>query len=336
MTNDSTSTHVISWEQWKRHPLLVSVPDAALLSLGINPDFTPAEAACTRVTNHYRQHNSMPSLAIEDIRVLTSALDLTQPPGSRFLDEWQQLGTPIEQNFVAELSTRIEYLLRGRPRISVLELALAAVKLGWPIPHRLAENAGVPRPLEPPDVAIIMTFELWSTKNTAFYLAGYAPLPQRNLIPKNLPSTIRELQRKIGDAVDTGSLASYGDGEKVRPMDVAAWAKTRGCCPAWLARRVKEEASKEFKPGMKKSAVAVAEALAQKAGCEPMGDINKWNTGTLLQFIIKVAPNAKVPLARGAPQRIAQLLAEQGREPIAERTLQEILLRVHSLDPTSE
>ena len=330
------------WDHWLAQPSL-RVDIAAWISLNINPSLLACRCIAEKYMEYYRTGEDLQLPSDTELRCLHDACAAQEDEifGSMFCPDrdaeryYRGLfnmpdrgdGSALSEEFSFRLSflfgpKRCRSLadkVRGST-ISLQDFAAFCVAKRWMIPRRLAECGGVRLALEPRDIGLALRRELWTLREAADYLCGYAPYPEdRTEFPS--PATDKDLsetERRIADAIDVGTLASFRDGTGFRPQDVAAWATTQGCCPTWLSPKAADGAA-NAKPQRNGSTrktdtlPTIIMALAERTGSAAPADLEDLDKNTLMDLVIDHCDKVGIDFReRGAPKKLHQIVFPGG------------------------
>ena len=347
------------WDHWLAQPSL-RVDIAAWISLNINPSLVTCRYIAEKYMDYYRtgEEHQLPSDS--ELHCLHEACTAQKDEifGSMFFPDsdaeryYRRLFNPPDRgagsSLSEEFSFRLSFLfgpkrcpsladkVRGST-ISLQDFAALCVAKRWMIPWRLAERGGIRRALEPRDIGLALRRELWTLRETADYLCGYAPYPEdRTEFPS--PTTdkdLSEMERRITDAIDVGTLASFRDGTGFRPQDVAAWATTQSCCPAWLTQSETANTANAKLPKRRdvrktETLPTIILALAKRTDRKVPPDIDDFDKSGQMDLVMDLCDKAGINFcAQGAAKELHRIVFPGGSHEIFKlRTTQSTLKQI--------
>ena len=327
------------WDHWLAQPTL-HVNTAAWISLNVNPSLLACRYIAEKYMDYYRSGGELRLPSDSELHCLHDACMAQKDGilGSMFFPDsdaerhYRRLFKAPDQGtgsvLSEEFSFRLSFLfgpkrcpsLSDKTRdatISPQDFAAFCVEKCWPIPWRLAECGGIRRTLESEDVGLALRRELWTLTEAAHYLCGYSPYPDdrtRYPSPPVDDEDVSEMERRIRDAIDVGTLASFRDGTGFRPQDVAAWATFQGCCPEWLSPKATDGAA-NAKPrrngNTRKTGTlpTIIMALAERTGSAAPANLEDLDKHTLMDLVIDYCDKADVDfIEHGSPKKLHQIV----------------------------
>ena len=348
------------WDHWLAQPTL-HVNTAAWISLNVNPSLLACRYIAEKYMDYYRTGEDLQLPSDSELHCLHEACTAQKDEifGSMFFPDsdaeryYRRLFKTPDRNagsaLSEEFSFRLSFLfgpkrcrslsdkVRGST-ISLQDFAAFCVAKRWMVPRRLAECGGIRRALEARDIGLSLRRELWTLRETAHYLCGYAPYPEQRtkFPPPTADKNVSEMERRIRDAIDIGTLASLRGGKGFRLQDVAGWATIQGCCPAWLSAKATNDSPANPKPRGNGSTrktdtlPTIIMALAKRTGSEVPPDIDDFDKSGQMDLVMDLCDKAGIDFCtQGAAKELHRIVFPGGSHEIFKlRTTQNTLKQI--------